>query len=190
MTENGYLHIITGPMFSGKSSHIFNIINRNNAINISSLVIKHSLDIRYSSDSNIISHNKLLIKSISLTKLFDINQEIFDKYNKIIIDEAQFFDDIYDFVKNAVDIHKKHIIICGLNGDAERKPFKKFLELIPLADKIDFLQSYCYYCKDETPGIFSLKYNQESKTNNQILIGSDDYYHSVCRKHYLDYYKK
>ena len=75
-----------------------------------------------------------------------------------------------------------HIIICGLNGDRNQKKFGQIIDLIPLANKIDKLSGICTLCNDGTPGDFSiLKKNQEKK--QQILVGGDDMYQCVCRKH-------
>ena len=65
----------------------------------------------------------------------------------ILINEGQFFENLYNNIHNWVDIHKKHVYICGLDGDFKRKPFGNFLNLIPLSDKVTKLTSCCKNCK-------------------------------------------
>jgi thymidine kinase len=80
----------------------------------------------------------------------------------ILINEGQFFTDLYDIVVDML-IHKKKIYICGLDGDFERKKFGSILDLIPLCDKIQKLTSLCSLCKDGTSAIFSMRLTNEKQ---------------------------
>jgi thymidine kinase len=97
----------------------------------------------------------------------------------ILINEGQFFSDLYDVVLDMLS-HNKKVYICGLDGDFERKKFGQILDLIPLCDKVTKLTSLCSQCKDGTPGIFSMRLTTETQ---QTLVGSDNYI-PVCRKCY------
>jgi thymidine kinase len=99
----------------------------------------------------------------------------------ILINEGQFFPDLYSVVKDMVE-NKKHVYVCGLDGDFERKKFGQILDLIPIADKIEKLSSLCSLCKNGTRGIFSMRLTKEK---TQTLIGSDNYI-PVCRNCYED----
>ena len=169
-----------GCMFSGKTSEIIHIVNRLSVIDKEILLINSSLDDRYVKNS-ICSHNQNKIDCISVQKLEDINTELYSKCEYIIVDEAQFFEDLYDFVTVAVDINNKHVIIVGLNGDFNRKNFGEIYKLYPLADKIDLLTAMCSICKDGTKAIFSKKITED---NNVIDVGTNDKYIPVCRKCY------
>jgi thymidine kinase len=61
---------------------------------------------------------------------------------------------LYDFVVLAVEIHCKHVIVTGLDGDYQRNPFGDMLKLIPLADKVDKLYALCAICKDGTEALY------------------------------------
>lgn len=174
----GYLELIVGPMYSGKSTHIINMISNLNKTNL--LIIKHRSDNRYDSDC-IVSHDKKKVRSIQLDKLNDIFQ--FDNYNKvntILIDEGQFFDDLYLFVKQAVDIDNKTVYIAGLISDYKRQPFHNISKVLPIADNIIFKHGKCFYCDNKS--IFSKRI---VKCKNKILVGSDSY-KPVCRSCYLN----
>ena len=67
----------------------------------------------------------------------------------VAIDEAQFFPDLLDFCRVAVDIEGKHVIVAGLSGDFKRQRFWQLLELMPLADSITQLTSKCAFCEQE-----------------------------------------
>uniref|UniRef100_A0A6C0CW85 thymidine kinase n=1 Tax=viral metagenome TaxID=1070528 RepID=A0A6C0CW85_9ZZZZ len=174
------LEIICGCMFSGKTTEILKIYKKLTSINKSVLKINSRLDNRYS-NNNISTHDENKIECISLKNLIDVPKEIYNNSEYIIIDECQFFDDLYNFVTNAVDNNNKHVIIIGLNGDSNRNNFGELYRLYPHADNIKMLKAYCSICKDGTDAIFSKKLNK----NDQIIdIGEKDKYIPVCRKCY------
>jgi thymidine kinase len=177
--ESGYLEIILGSMYSGKSTRLVEIYKQCNFCNISVAVINHSIDNRY--DEELLStHDKIKIPCIKTEKLFDISRENkIETSSVILINEGQFFSDLYDFTVSMLKNNKK-IYICGLDGDFERKKFGSILDLIPLCDKVTKLTSLCSKCKNGTPGIFSMRLTSETE---QTLIGSDNYI-PVCRKCY------
>ena len=102
----------------------------------------------------------------------------------IIIEEGQFYKDLVPYVINLVETHGKHVIVAGLDGDAQRKPFGSLLELIPYADSIVKLKALCKKCDDGTEALFTSKKIHDS---NIIDVGSSDKYEAVCRKHYIAY---
>ena len=116
---------------------------------------------------------------ICVNKLNEIPTEKYTECEYIIVDEGQFFEDLYDFVTTATDLNNKHVIVVGLNGDSNRANFGDIHRLYPFADKINLLTAMCITCKDGTPGIFSKKISNDT---NQTDIGSTDKYIPVCRK--------
>ena len=172
-------------MFAGKTTKLFNIIeNLKENNNNNFLLIKHIIDKRYnSSTTNIINHNQKSFDCIGLDKLIDIiNNEQYINNKYILIDEGQFFSDIIEFIKIAIEKDNKHIYITGLNGDSNRNPFSNISKLISIANKVDILDSNCSYCDDK--GIFTLR---TTTCKKKILIGDDKIYKPVCRKHYIQY---
>jgi thymidine kinase len=99
--------------------------------------------------------------------------------NVILINEGQFFPDLFEFVNELLKEDKK-VYVCGLDGDFERKKFGQILDLIPLCDKVTKLTSLCSICKNGTPGIFSKRISTEKQ---QTVVGSDNYI-PVCRNCY------
>jgi len=173
------LHVILGPMFSGKTSKILEIYEQCILSNINVLVINHSSDTRYS-DSMLSTHNKKMIPCRLVEKLHDVSDA---SEHVILINEGQFFDDLYDWVKMMVEQYNKTVYVCGLDGDSNRKRFGQMLDLIPICDKVTKLRSLCAICKNGNKAPFTLRTTTSSE--EQILIGSDDCYKPVCRNCYL-----
>ena len=184
MNSTSYLEIILGPMFSGKTSKIVEIYKQCIFCNIPVLVINHSLDKRYH-DTMLSTHDKSMIECTQVNEISAIWEEenICNKYKKsqvILINEGQFFSDLYPSVLKMLE-DKKRIYICGLDGDFQRNKFGTIIDLIPLCDSVYKLTSLCGLCKDGTPGIFSKRITSEKE---QTIIGSENYV-PVCRKCYI-----
>jgi thymidine kinase len=99
--------------------------------------------------------------------------------NVILINEGQFFDDLYETVVDMLR-HNKQVYVCGLDGDFNKNKFGQILDLIPHCDKVIKLTSLCAKCKDGTRGIFSLRLSGEKE---QTVVNADNYI-PVCRKCY------
>ena len=176
----GEVHIIFGPMFSGKSSELLKIINKYDILGKTQLVINNKLDIRYG-ENKIISHDKKEYECYGCSELMTLfTNPLFINSDIIIIDEAHFFEDLEEFVKKSCDIYHKIIYAAGLNGDYKREQIGQINNLCTYADTITKLNALCIKCKDGTPAIFSKRI---VNNDNTILVGSDEYI-AVCRKHY------
>ena len=175
-----YLEIILGPMFSGKTSKLAEIYKQCMFCNIPVAVINFALDTRYH-DTMMSTHDKHMIPCIQtmlLAPIWDTNAQVRGA-DVILINEGQFFEDLYPAVESMLKAGKK-IYISGLDGDFQRKKFGQILDLIPLCDKVTKLTSLCSICKTGEPGIFSMRLTSETQ---QTLIGSDNYA-PVCRNCY------
>ena len=100
----------------------------------------------------------------------------------VLINEGQFFNDLYDIVIKMVEEMDMTVYVYGLDGDFQRKPFGQILDLIPICDSVQKLQSFCAKCKDGTLALFSHRIVND---NSQILIGSAEQYVPLCRKCFL-----
>ena len=177
------LEVVMGPMFSGKSSHINTIVKRYSAIGIDTLVIKPASDDRYSVYAEVVTHDKVKFGCLSIMgNLMEIDNAITVKPKVIIVEEAQFFDDLVLFAKCMVENFHKHVVVVGLDGDSERRPFGQVLDCIPLADKVTKLVALCARCNDGTPALFSFR---KIAVGGQVLVGGADSYAPYCRKCYV-----
>jgi thymidine kinase len=172
-------------MFSGKTSRLVEIYKQCKFCNIPVIVINHSCDNRYD-DELLSTHDKIKIPCIKTNNLFEFwhkyyldNDNDIRKAEVILINEGQFFTDLYEVVDDMLKEGKK-VYVCGLDGDFKRHKFGQILDLIPLCDKVTKLTSLCSICKNGTPGIFSKRITTEKE---QTIVGSDNYI-PVCRKCY------
>lgn len=190
----GSLTIYMGCMFSGKSTELQRQVRRLDVINSPYIIINHSFDNRYGCNMQS-THNNNKLTCLSFTNLNDIYKEnnacSREKYNNssyIFIEESQFFGDLYDFVLNAVNKDGKNVLIFGLDGDFRQEPFGDILRLIPHADNVIKLKSLCKVCNDGTYGLFTIRTSQDM--NKQILVGQENIYNTVCRKHLIEHNSK
>jgi thymidine kinase len=177
----GYLELIIGPMFSGKTTHIIQLHKHYSLANMKVLAINYKNDNRYDDVGNITNHNHVKIDSSNVLMLSEVESETIKSADVILINEGQFFKDIYDFTYNAVENLNKIVHICGLDGDFERNVFGDLYKLIPFCDKITKKKSICKLCSDGTHALFS---KRMSSSKEQRLIGSGDLYIPVCRSCY------
>lgn len=196
--ETSYLELFVGPMFSGKTTKIIEKYNKFKFLNIETIIINHTSDIRYT-DNSVTNHDLNSIPSTMVNKLFDIydNIELYNKFKMcsvILIDEGQFFNDLYDWVKHVLDNYNKKIYISGLDGDINRNKFGHIIDLVPLCDKITKFKSLCTICKNGKKAIFTIKILENNSNSvdinqqgNTILVGGSETYKAVCRSCYLHY---
>jgi thymidine kinase len=182
MNQNpsGYLEIILGPMFSGKTSRLLDIYKQCTFCNLPVLVINHVSDTRY--DNSLLStHDKVMIPCIQSKGIMEVVTKEENKQAEVVlINEGQFFPDLYDSVAWLLQ-EKKKIYVCGLDGDFKRQKFGQMLDLIPLCDKVTKLVSLCSRCRNGTSAIFSMRLTDEKE---QTVVGSDSYI-PVCRMCYV-----
>ncbi|GKV18388.1 hypothetical protein SLEP1_g28783 [Rubroshorea leprosula] len=146
-------------------------------------MIKSSKDTRYAVDS-VVTHDGLKFPCWALPDLMSfplrLGKEAYEKLDVIGIDEAQFFEDLYDFCCKAADEDGKTVIVAGLDGDYMRRRFGSVLEVVPLADTVTKLTARCELCGKKA--FFTFRKTQEKETE---LIGGADVYMPVCRQHYV-----
>ena len=181
----GYLKVILGCMFSGKTSELIKEYRKWSACGFECLMINHKSDKRYSdNEEQTYSHDKVFVNSINVgNKLFDFfkKDSYISRYEIILINEGQFFEDLYEFTDYLVNKHNKKVYVCGLDGDFQRKKFGSLLDIIPLCDDLVKLNAICGECK-KSNGIFTFRLSSETE---QTVIGSDNYV-PLCRKCYND----
>jgi thymidine kinase len=188
----GFLTIIIGPMYSGKTEKLIDLYNEikfikqndNSYIECSEklLAINYDKDTRYGVNK-IISHNKKEIDCISINNLEELLYTQNDKEKLytakyIFINEAQFFKNLKNWVLTQIEEYDKNIILCGLDSDFKRDKFGEILDLIPHADQLIKLYGKCSKCNNKS--LYTYRLTSET---NQEVIGSDNYI-PVCRNCY------
>jgi len=177
--EYGSINIIMGCMFSGKSTELIRLANRYSVLDKKILIINHSLDKRYSENA-VATHSNQIMKCVSISMLEEIDTDKYNECDVLIIEEAQFFKGLYQFVLNACEVDNKSVIVVGLDGDSNREEFGEILKLIPICDSVKKLYGLCVECKDGTKACFTKRHVEN---NEQVFIGTNEF-SAVCRKHY------
>ena len=184
--EIGYLELFIGAMWAGKTSELLRLHKQFQFCQVPMLAVNYAGDIRYS-ESTISTHDKREIPCVRALTLAEISNlekgevtKQFRETDVILVNEAQFFPDVVNWVKLAVGQHNKKVYMCGLDGDFTRKPFGTWLnDLIPFCDKVTKLHSFCGECR-KAPAIFTHRLSSEVE---QQVIGTDNYI-PLCRRCY------
>lgn len=197
--RSNYLKLYIGCMFSGKSTSLLNEISKYKILTDKIIVINHILDkSRQSSNTGcklgddqgyLKTHNNKMYPAILINKLTELTSDTWsEKFNDadiVIIDEGQFFEDLYTFMKGELNKKDKQkiFIVGGLSGDYKMDTLGDIYRLIPLADEINKLNAYCVKCNDGTLASFTKRTIENSE---QILVGNSEMYIPVCRYHHIN----
>lgn len=175
----GKLHLIIGPMFSGKSTMLLTRYRRYGIAGKRCLLVKYAGDNRYlSSEESIVTHDKVSYRATSCRQLAEIDSLIHN-YDVVCIDEIQFYPDAAQYCD---DWANQGLIVeaCGLSGDFRRRPFEQISRLIPMCDDIQHVKAVCRNSGQDAP--FSKRISHEEE---QEVIGSTDKYLAVSRYYHL-----
>lgn len=168
------LTVITGPMFSGKTTELIRRIHCAEIAGQITLVLKPGIDTR--SGLEVVSHSGLRrpARNVEVASPFAIPQEV----DVVGFDEAQFLGDAWVEVIDALASSGKEVVCACLNQDSRGKPFGIARELLALADNIVHLKSVCKDCgaKDAATKTFRTASSEE-----RIDIGGSDKYIPLCR---------
>ena len=172
--NSGWIEVICGSMFSGKTEELIRRIRRAEIAKMNTIIFKPNIDNRYSSN-HIVSHNQSKMKSIVIE---DINEilENSTEMDVIGIDEAQFFSNELIPVCKKLAKDNKRVVVAGLDTDFKGIPFGPMPALMCESDFLDKLRAICVKCGN--PASFSQRITKDSK---QVLIGETDVYEARCR---------
>jgi len=176
------LSVIIGPMFSGKSTRILQLVSRYASIDTPCVVIKPRIDNRYD-PSLVVTHDRGTTPCIVSDRLMDIYPQLLNEARVIIVEEAQFFPDLLSFVTHQVYSEEKRVYVVGLSGDADCRAFGQILDCIPMADEVDMLKALCRRCANGNAAPFT--YRKTGRPEQQVLIGGPDQYEALCRACYV-----
>jgi len=183
----GYLELIVGPMFSGKTAYLMDVYEAH-IDEYDVVVINHASDTRYNRDneSNMHTHDGRTLPCLYVTALSELqNTGIANGKTRptiYLINEANFFSDLVPYVLDQVERENNMVYVAGLNGDFQRNKFGTLLDLAPYANKITKLSGKCTGCNRDS----QFSYRVDKTNTDQTLIGTDDYL-PLCRKCYLSH---
>ncbi len=172
----GWIEVICGPMFSGKSEELIRRLRRAEIARQRVQIFKPGIDQRYS-DNHIVSHSELKIRSDSVKDAAELEARLDLRTEVIGIDEAQFLGEaIVDTVVRLADLGKR-IVIAGLDTDYLGRPFHPMPELLAVADEITKTLAICMQCGNPA------KHTQRLVANEDlIVVGAEGMYEARCRR--------
>ena len=172
--EYGWIEVICGGMFSGKTEELIRRARRAQIAGQQVLVIKPSVDNRYSS-SEVVSHNETTIPSLVVGSADEIIEKS-QNFRVVCIDEAQFFDNKLLHIVNELADNNKRVIIAGLDMDYEGKPFGPMPYLLAIAEFVTKLHAIC-----TKSGMLASYSQRVIDSDRQVLVGEYDAYEPRAR---------
>ncbi len=177
--KKGWIEVVCGSMFSGKTEELIRRINRARIANLKVEIYKSAVDTRYH-ETEIVSHNLNAIQSTPVTSSLNILL-MMQNPDVIGIDEAQFFDDEIVYVCETLAQKGIRVIIAGLDMDYLGKPFGPMPSLMAIAEFVTKVNAICMVCGDLATHTF-----RKSSDNSLVMLGEKDTYEARCRKCYSE----
>lgn len=175
----GWIEIICGSMFSGKTEELIRRLNRALLAKQHVEIFKPKVDTRFH-ESNVVSHNENIIRSTAVSFANDILL-LAGNCDVVGIDEAQFFDkEVVNACCKLANTGKR-VIVAGLDMDFEGNPFGPMPELMAAAEFVTKVHAICMKCG----GVASYSYRLVNQ-KEQVVIGEQGEYEARCRKCFFD----
>lgn len=175
----GWIEVITGCMFSGKTEELIRRLNRALIAKQKVEIFKPAIDTRYD-DKKIVSHNENAIRSTPVNFANDILL-LAGECDVVGIDEAQFFDDAIVDVCNQLANQGKRVIVAGLDMDFEGKPFGSMPFLMAVAEFVTKVHAICAQTGELASFSYRLVPNEK-----QVMLGERTEYEARSRRAFFD----
>ena len=170
----GWIEVICGSMFSGKSEELIRRLRRASIARQKVAVFKPKIDVRFS-DDHIVSHSELKLASRVVENAWDILEQSLEA-QVVGIDEAQFFNRDLVVVCQKLANMGKRVIVAGLDQDYRGEPFEPIPQLLAVAEYITKTHAICVICGNPA------NYTQRKIQNTErVIVGASDIYEARCR---------
>jgi thymidine kinase len=177
--ETGWIEVITGCMFSGKTEELIRRLKRAQIAKQTVRIFKPKIDTRFS-ETAIVSHNEQQLPSILIDDVIEIYTHSKDA-QVIGIDEAQFFSNELVNICNKLANEGKRVIIAGLDQDYKGIPFEPMPQLLAIAEYITKSLAICVECGNPAD-----RTQRKTHSSERVIVGASDIYEARCRKcHYI-----
>jgi thymidine kinase len=171
----GWIEVITGSMFSGKSEELIRRLRRAQIARRKVQIFKPKIDNRYG-EGHIISHSEMRIASDDLSSSRDLLDRVLNDTEVVGIDEGQFFDPDLPAVCSAMADQGRRVIVAGLDQDYLGKPFEPMPQLLAIAEYITKTLAICMVCGSPANHTQRLVASSE-----RVLVGATGTYEARCR---------
>ena len=180
--DHGWIEVVFGPMYSGKSEELIRRIRRAKIAKQKVQVFKPEIDNRYSKE-HVVSHCGEKEEGIAVKNSSDILRLLDDDTDVVAVDEAQFFDEGIINVVTYIADRNKRVICAGLDMDFRGEPFGPMAKLASIAEFVDKIQAICMVCGNQATRTQRLINGKPAKYSDPIvLVGATESYEARCRK--------
>ena len=175
--RSGWIEVICGSMFSGKTEELIRRLKRAKFANQRVEIFKPKIDTRYD-DHKVVSHDENSVLSTPISKSSAI-LKLSEGINVVGIDEAQFFDlELTDHVQELA-LRGVRVIVAGLDMDFRGKPFGPIPHLLAVAEYITKVHAICAHCGNLATHSYRLSTDEDT-----VVLGEKDKYEPRCRTCY------
>lgn len=172
--SNGWIEVICGSMFSGKTEELIRRLRRAEFANQQLILFKPKIDNRYSK-KNVVSHSGNEFEAVLIENSSEILGHV-DQHMVVAIDEAQFFDDGIVGVCESLSAKGVRVVLAGLDMDYTGKPFGPMPNLLSVAEYVTKVHAICVSC-----GNLAQFSNRTVSETSQVLVGAVEKYRPLCR---------
>ncbi len=172
--RSGWIEVICGSMFSGKTEELIRRLKRARFANQNVEIYKPMIDVRFS-EEEVVSHDENSLQAIPIeksSKLLEMTKGV----QVVGIDEAQFFDDELPEVCQKLAAHGIRVVVAGLDMDFKGIPFGPIPNLLAVAEYITKVHAICHHCGNLATHSYRLSTNSE-----KVVLGEKDIYEPRCR---------
>ena len=173
--KKGWIEVICGSMFSGKTEELIRRLKRARIANLKVEIFKPEVDTRYH-ESEIVSHNSTAVQSTPVKS--SLNILLMEHGADVVgIDEAQFFDDEIVFVCETLAERGVRVVVAGLDMDYLGKPFGPMPKLMAVAEFVTKVNAVCMVCGDIATHTY-----RTAQNDSLVMLGEKDAYQARCRR--------
>ena len=172
----GWIEVIVGSMFSGKSEELIRRLRRAQIARQKVQIFKPAVDTRYDED-HIVSHSEMRIPSCAVPGARALLDQVAPDTEVVGIDEGQFFDAELPAVCNTLADQGKRVIVAGLDKDYLGRPFEPMPQLLAIAEYITKTLAICMVCGNPANHTQRLVANED-----RVLVGATGLYEARCRR--------
>jgi thymidine kinase len=173
--HHGWIEVITGSMFSGKSEELIRRLRRAQIARQKVQIFKPLVDNRYS-DDHIVSHSEMRIASENVRSSDEMLERLRDDTAVVGIDEGQFFDLNLPAACSTLADRGKRVIVAGLDQDYLGRPFEPMPQLLAIAEYITKTLAICVVCGEPANHTQRLV-----PSSDRVLVGAAGLYEARCR---------
>ncbi len=173
--SQGWIEVITGSMFSGKSEELIRRVRRAQIAKQRVQLFKPALDSRYSED-HIVSHSDMKMRSDVVASAAEILERVENDTDVVAIDEGQFFDQTLIDVVNEIANAGRRVIVAGLDQDYRGRPFEPMPQLMAVAEYVDKTLAICMQC-----GQPANRSQRLVDVPGRVVVGGAERYEARCR---------